>query len=148
MTDKKIVSQTTQGIKTTFISRAKTSIHWPLKKLIFTLPLYTFLIYSCSPSLPLIKKLMRKVCTQVLEGGEGDKGGGTTWRATPCQDTQCVFANLCSCTRGRNTLIDTLVRDTAHSCKHSSDTSVQGDLQACTHAHNHSHRRPPFKATQ
>lgn len=55
-----------------------------------------------------------------------------------CVRTQCVFVNLCLCTQGRNTLIDTLVRDTADSCKHCSDTYMQENVQACTRTHTHS----------
>lgn len=110
----------------------------------FTLP-YLLLIYSCSLSLPVIKKLMRKVCTQVLGGGECVKGGGTTWRATPCQDTHCVSANLCLCTQGRNTLIDTLVRDTTHSCKHPANTHVQ---RSFTSLRAHTQPQPPTGTLQ
>lgn len=107
-------------------------------KLVWVSVTVYMLLYSC-PLMLLSTYKLNEIRLQACRERTGDKGRRTSWRAEACRDTVSVCK---SCAQSRNTLIGTLVRDTADSCKHRSDTL--GTLRHKVHMHP----ARQFKTTQ
>lgn len=109
-------------------------------KLVWVSVTVCMLLYSCTLMLLSTYKLneiRRHTCRE--RRGEVTKAEGPHGEQRHV-GTQCLFVNPCA--QSRNTLIGSLVRDTADSCKHRSDTL--GTLRHKVHMH----AARQFKTTQ
>lgn len=113
-------------------------------KLVWVSVTVCMLLYSCTLMLLSTYKLNEirlQACRE--RRGEVTKAEGPHGEQRHV-GTQCLFVNPCA--QSRNTLIGSLVRDTADSCKHRSDTlgTLRHNVHGTPHASSKQHNKAIF----